>query len=248
MICLINSRPSTLSHTPVYTFKVIQAYPHDQNNFTEGLVFENGFLFESTGINGYSTLRKVDLETGRILAFREIPNNFFGEGIAIYKDEIIQLTYRSHIGFVYNKENFKLLKEFHYYTEGWGLTYDGNQLIMSDGTARLYFIDPESFKLIRWVEVRDDRGPVKGLNALEYIKGEIYANVYPTQLIAKISPQTGRVIGWINLEGILNTQNPISSKCSLNGIAFDVNKNRLFVTGKFYPKVFEIELVPLNNN
>ncbi len=240
-LCLLAS-----SSPPVYTYKIIKAYPHDQDAFTEGLVFENGDLFESTGIKGRSTIRQVNLEDGKILSLHKLEHVFFGEGITIYKDRIIQLTYQSHLGFVYNKKTLKPIGKFNYPTQGWGITSDGQQLIMSDGTSKLYFLDPETFKLLRWVEVHTDKGPVSGLNELEYIQGEIFANVYPTERIVKIAPQTGEVTGWINLEGILNGENPLKPGCSLNGIAYDAEKNRIFVTGKFYPKVFEIEILPMS--
>jgi glutamine cyclotransferase len=232
---------------PVYSYKIVKTYPHDQGAFTEGLVYEDGFIFEGTGLSGESSLRKVDLESGKILAKKKIADKLFGEGIAVYKDRIIQLTYLSRLGFVYDKNSFKVLRKFSYATEGWGLTYDGKDLILSDGTEKLYFLDPESLKVKRSMEVRDNKGAVKGLNELEFIKGEIYANIYPTDTIAIINPETGKISGWIELKGLLDPSLPCDPRCSLNGIAYDAKNDRLFVTGKYYPKIFEIKLVPVEN-
>lgn len=231
---------------PFYTYKVINVYPHDRNAFTQGLVFENGFLYEGTGLRGHSTLRRVELETGNILKTRQIPDQFFGEGITICENRIIQLTWQSNTGFVYDKESFELLQEFNYPTEGWGITYDGKRLIMSDGTSTLHFLDPETFNKIGRITVSDNDGPVSRLNELEYVNGEIYANVWLTDYIARISPDTGRVIGWIDLKGLLSPEDRGEVVDVLNGIAYDAANDRLFVTGKFWPKVFEIVLIPLN--
>ncbi|MBA7569025.1 hypothetical protein ES708_10762 [subsurface metagenome] len=227
---------------PVYTYKVINAYPHDRSAFTQGLVFEDGVLYEGTGLYGYSTLRRVKLETGEILQIRELPPQFFGEGVTIYGNKIIQLTWRSHIGFVYDKYSFKLLKKFNYPDEGWGITYDGKHLIMSDGTATLHFLDPETFEEINQIEVSANKIPITRINELEYIQGEIYANIWQTERIARIDPLTGQVICWIDLKGILSPEDHSETVDVLNGIAYDAKNNRLFVTGKFWPKIFEIEL------
>jgi glutamine cyclotransferase len=237
----------------VYTYKVVKTYRHDLNAFTQGLAFENGFLYEGTGIYGSSTLRKIELETGRILQMHNLPAEFFGEGITIYKDKIIQLTYRSNIGFVYNKDSFELLRSFNYpilrpgsgQTEGWGITYDGKNLIMSDGSSTLFFLDPETFEKTGSIEVRDGGISVDGLNELEYVKGQIFANIWLTERIVRIEPKTGRVIGWIYMDGLLNLQNHNRQIDVLNGIAYDAVNDRLFVTGKLWPKLFEIKLVPL---
>jgi glutamine cyclotransferase len=235
--------PSNSNVIPVYTYNVINTYPHDRNAFTEGLVFEDGFLYEGTGLHGNSSLRKVELETGDILQLRELPAEFFGEGITIYGDKIIQLTWQSHIGFVYDKESFELLQEFNYSTEGWGITYDGTHLIMSDGTSTLHFLDPETFEEIGQLEVFDDDGLVTKLNELEYVQGEIYANVWQTDRIAIIAPETGRVIGWVDLRGLLTAEDRSEPVDVLNGIAYDAATDRLFVTGKLWPKLFEIGLI-----
>ncbi|MCP4544072.1 MAG: glutaminyl-peptide cyclotransferase [Chloroflexi bacterium] len=227
---------------PVYTYTVVQTYPHDLNAFTQGLVFTDGIFYEGTGLYGRSSLRKVELETGNVLQIYRLPQQFFGEGITIYGDQIIQLTWRSHIGFVYAKDSFQLLKTFNYPTEGWGLAHDGERLIMSDGTSTLYFLDPETLEIIGQVEVYDNNGPVVRLNELEYIQGEVYANVWQTNRIARIDPQTGRVVGWINLKGLLSHTNLAQAVDVLNGIAYDAEGDRLFVTGKLWPVLFEIQL------
>ena len=235
--------PSNLDVIPVYTYNIINTYPHDRNAFTQGLVFEDGVLYEGTGGLGHSTLRRVELATGDILQIRELPAQFFGEGITIYGDKIIQLTWKSNVGFVYDKDSFELLQEFGYSTEGWGITHDGERLIMSDGTSTLRFLDPQTFQDIGQLEVFDNDGPVTRLNELEYIKGEIYANVWQTDRVARIAPETGRVTGWIELGGLLTTEDRLEPVDVLNGIAYDTETDHLFVTGKLWPKLFEIELI-----
>lgn len=240
------SRPSVPDGsgvTPVYTYVIVNIYPHDRDAFTQGLVFEDGFLYEGTGLYGHSTLRRVDLETGTILQVHELSDEYFGEGITIYEDKIIQLTWKSSTGFVYDKNTFELLREFSYPTEGWGITHDGERLIMSDGTSTLYFMNPQTFERVGQLEVSDNDGPVTRLNELEYIKGEIYANVWQTDRIARIAPETGRVIAWVSLQGLLTAEDRLEHVDVLNGIAYDAQNNRLFVTGKLWPKLFEIKLV-----
>jgi glutamine cyclotransferase len=233
-----------LNTTPVnYTYKVINEFPHDQNAFTQGLVIEEGIMYEGTGLYGNSTLRRVDLETGNVLQVYALPDEFFGEGITVFGDRIIQLTWQDHKGFVYDKNSFDLLQEFSYPTEGWGITNDGSQLIMSDGTANLYFLDPVTFEKIGQVEVHDNE-PVTNLNELEYINGEVYANIWFTDKIAIINPHTGQVRGWIDLTGIYNQENGDPNSV-LNGIAYDAESDRLFVTGKMWSQLFEIELIAL---
>jgi glutamine cyclotransferase len=226
-----------------YTYEVINEYPHDQNAFTQGLVMEEGVLYEGTGLWGNSTLRRVDLETGNVLQMYALPDEFFGEGITVFGDRIIQLTWQSQKGFVYDKYSFDLLREFSYPTEGWGITNDGNQLIMSDGTANLYFLDPETFEKVGQVEVHDN-GTVTNLNELEYINGEVYANIWGEDKIAIIDPHTGQVKGWIDLTGICNQANRDPNSV-LNGIAYDVEGERLFVTGKLWSQLFQIRLIAL---
>ncbi len=235
--------PQAEEPIPTYTYRIVNTYPHDQGAFTEGLVFEQGVLYESTGLRGRSTLRRVALETGDVLQRHALPDRFFGEGITLYGDKIIQLTWQSNIGFVYDKNSFELLRTFHYPTEGWGLTHDGQRLIMSDGTSTLHFLDPETLEDIAQVEVYDNHDPVTRLNELEYIRGEVYANVWQADRIAIIDPETGRVTAWIDLEGLLDAEDYGEPEDVLNGIAYDPETDRLFVTGKLWPRLFEIELI-----
>jgi len=236
-----------LGNTPVdrepvhYTYNVVNVYPHDKSAFTQGLVFEDGFLYEGTGLWGQSTLRRVELETGNVTQLYSLPDQFFGEGITIFEDKIIQLTWTSGKGFVYDRSSFDLLQEFEYHTEGWGITHDGSKLIMSDGTATLYFLDPETFQTVGQVEVHDEE-PVEELNELEYINGSVYANIWKKDQIAIINPETGKVTAWIDLTGINDPEK--TAENVLNGIAYDQNGDRLFVTGKRWSKLFEIELIP----
>jgi glutamine cyclotransferase len=236
--------PTSSGVISVYTYDVLNAYPHDRNAYTQGLVFENGVLYEGTGRFGHSALCRVELETGEVLQIHELPAQFFGEGITICENKIIQLTWRSNVGFVYDKDSFELLQGFNYSTEGWGITHDGKRLIMSDGTSTLYFLDPQTFEEIGQLGVFDDDGPVNRLNELEYVQGEIYANVWQTNRIARIAPGTGQVTGWIKLGGLLSAEDRSEPVSVLNGIAYDAKNDRLFVTGKLWPKLFEIELIP----
>jgi glutamine cyclotransferase len=227
-----------------WTYEIVNTFDHDPNAFTQGLVFEDGVLYEGTGLNGRSELRRVELETGKVLQSHKLPDRFFGEGITIFEDRIIQLTYKSKVGFVYDKTTFEQLEEFEYPTEGWGLTHDGKHLIMSDGTPMLYFLDPRTFERVRKIMVLDQDKAVWWVNELEYIDGEIYANVWPGDRIARIDPETGRIIGWIDCKGLLPTEDRNAETDVFNGIAHDPATGRLFVTGKCWPKLFEIKLVP----
>jgi len=229
---------------PVYGYKVVATYPHDRRAYTQGLAVDKDGLYEGTGLHGRSSLRQIELETGKVLRSREMPARFFGEGIAIYRDRIVQLTWKSNVGFVYDKTRFEPLFEFNYATEGWGITFDGTHLIMSDGTSVLRVLDPESLEETGRINVRDDKGPVAKLNELEYVRGEVYANVWQTDRIARIAPRTGRVVGWIDLKGLLSPEDRIQPVDALNGIAYDAKHDRLFVTGKLWPKLFEIKLIP----
>lgn len=219
---------------------VVRAYSHDAKAYTQGLVFENGFLYEGTGKYGESTLRKVELETGRVVQSRSLDRRHFGEGIAIVDNQIIQLTWRSHIGIVYDKETFKEIRRFQYAGEGWGITYDGTHLIISDGSSTLRFLDPQTFKEVRRVLVQHQGRRLDQLNELEYMRGEILANVWYKDYIARISPQTGRVIGWIDLRRLY--PNRRDREAVMNGIAYDAENDRLFVTGKNWPRLFEIRV------
>jgi len=222
-------------------YKIVQTYPHDPQAYTQGLFYADGFLYEGTGQDGASSLRKVELSTGKVVQRINLPAGYFGEGIVLWKDRIIQLTWQSRIGFVYDRATFKQLRSFTYSREGWGITHDGKRLIMSDGSSSLFFWDPETLKETGKLDVTDKGSPVTALNELEYIRGEIYANVWQTDRIARISPTTGRVLGWIDLAGLL-TPGEKSRADVLNGIAYDAKSNRLFVTGKWWPKLFEIRL------
>jgi glutamine cyclotransferase len=235
--------PTPPDRTPVYGYKIANVYPHDRSAFTQGLVFEDGFLYESTGLNGQSTLRKVELETGKALQIYRLPSQFFGEGVTLWKETLVQLTWQSRIGFVYDKKSFRVLRQFTYRTEGWGITQDGKRLIMSDGSATLYFLDPDTLETMGSIQVRDQGVPVMRLNELEYINGEVYANVWQTDRIARIAPDTGQVVAWIDLQGLLREEERFPPVDVLNGIAYDTAGDRLFVTGKYWPKLFEIELV-----
>lgn len=233
--------------TPEYTFKVIHAYPHDPQAFTQGLVYHDGFLYEGTGRNGQSSLRKVHLETGEVLQKIDVPQEYFGEGIAFNKNEIIQLTWLSHTGFVYDAADFHLLRQFSYPGEGWGLatgTAPGKtELFMSDGTSEIRVLDPATLAEKRRFIVRDGGKPIDQLNELEVVEGELFANIWNTDKIARISPQTGKVLGWINLKGLLSPMYRLEPGAVLNGIAYDPARKRLFVTGKLWPQLYEIRLV-----
>jgi len=245
----VNSRPAVgpapaiPQPVPVYTYKVVNAFPHDRQAYTQGLDIDNGTLYEGTGGYGSSTLRRVDLESGRVLQEYRLPDVYFGEGVTVYKDTLVQLTWRSNIGFVYDKNSFDLLKTFTYPGEGWGITYDGKRLIMSDGTSRLYFRDPEDFSTAGYVEVHDESGPVSMLNELEYINGKIFANVWATDSIAIIDPQDGRVTGLLDLSGLLDSGQYDNTTEVLNGITYDAERDRMLVTGKRWPLLFEIVMV-----
>jgi glutamine cyclotransferase len=238
-----DERKITPQSVPVYSFTILNSYNHDRDAFTQGLAFENGILYEGTGLHGKSSLRRVDLKTGKVLQVYRLPHEYFGEGITIFRDTIIQLTWQSNKGFVYDKNSFRVLRDFTYATEGWGITYDGRRLIMSDGTSTLYFLDANTFKVSGHIQVYDNDMPVSNLNELEYIDGQIYANVWRTDSIAMIDPHSGRVTGWIDLSGILPPQIDDMPVDVLNGIAYDTANDRLFVTGKLWPRLFEIELL-----
>jgi glutaminyl-peptide cyclotransferase len=225
-------------------YRVVHTYPHDPQAYTQGLLYEDGYLYESTGLNGRSNLRMVDLETGRVLQRATVPPNYFAEGLAPWGSTLIQLTWQSHIAFVYDRFSFRLLHTFNYTGEGWGLTQDGKNLILSDGTATLRFFDPGTFREVRHIAVKDHGTEVTQLNELEYVHGEIYANVWHTDRIARISPASGKILGWIDLTGLLAPGQVTDPEAVLNGIAYDAAHDRLFVTGKLWPKLFEIEIVP----
>lgn len=240
-----NNNSAYTGNIPVYTYNIVKIYPHDSRAFTQGLFYDQGFFYEGTGLPGKSDLRKVTPETGKTIKNVKLSAGLFGEGVTLCNDYIIQLTWRAGKGFVYDKVNFKLLNEFQYSGEGWGATCDGNNLIVSNGTNILSFLDPRTYKKTGQMKVYADRKPVTNLNELEYIRGNIYANVWRTDLIAIIDPKTGKVNSWIDLEGLTLRTGGDKYYKTLNGIAYDAETGRLFVTGKLWPEIYEIELVPL---
>jgi len=240
MLALASLAPAT----PEYGFRVVKVYPHDRKAFTQGLEYRDGFLYEGTGQVGNSSLRKVELATGRVVQKFDMPQPFFGEGITIVNQKIVQLTWQSQTGFIYDRASFQVLKSFTYPGEGWGLTNDGKQIYMSDGSAQIRWWDPMSLKEIKRITVKDGTRPITAVNELEVVKGEIFANVWHTDRIARISPADGRVLGWIDLTGLLAKAERPDAEAVLNGIAYDGAGDRLFVTGKLWPKVFEIKVVP----
>jgi glutamine cyclotransferase len=236
------AKPRAPRHADGY--EVVHTYPHDSHAFTQGLICVDGRLYESTGIKGRSSIRMVDLATGKVLQKYDLPADYFGEGLTDWGSTLIQLTWKEHTGFVYDRFSFSALRTFHYEGEGWGLTHDETQLIMSDGTSYLRFLDPKSFKEIRRMRVSDESGqPVEKLNELEYMHGEIYANIWETDEIVRVSARTGKVLGRINLSGIIDKRSLANSDAVLNGIAYDSAGGRLFVTGKLWPKLFEIKVL-----
>lgn len=234
-----------ITSAPIYDFRIINTYPHDSLAYTEGLIYDDGYLYESTGLRGRSSVRRVDLETGEVLQSDTLSRQFFGEGIAIVDDRLYHLTWQLHVGFIRDKASFEMISEFHYPTEGWGMTYDGDRLIMSDGTPVLYFLDPVTLERTGRVRVTDQDHPVTRLNELEFINGEIYANIWLTDRIVRIDPANGNVLGWIDLSGIYPGEDTgEESLARANGIAYDAENDRLFVTGKFWPHLYEIDLIP----
>jgi glutamine cyclotransferase len=226
---------------PVSHYRVVHVFPHDPEAFTQGLLYLDGFLYEGTGLEGRSSIRKVRLENGEVVQIRKLDPRYFGEGITIFGNSLFELTWQAEVGFIYDRKTFERTGTFTYTGEGWGLTNDGKRLIMSDGSAYLRFLDPSTRKEISRVQVRDAGRPVDRLNELEYVKGEIFANVWQTERIARISPATGRVLGWIDMSGLL-TPREAQGTDVLNGIAYDAQNDRLFVTGKLWPKLFEIKI------
>jgi len=246
--------PSTHADERVaeYGYEVVHVYPHDPNAFTEGLFWLNGYLYEATGLNDFSSVRKVDLETGKVVQKRDLPEAYFGEGIVAWKNKLIQLTYKTEVGFIYDLNTFNVLGQFHYQGQGWAFTTDGKRLYMdgsrsvdaeeSDPEIRIW--DPDTLQQTGVIHVTDQGRPVSNLNELEWVKGEIYANIWETYRIARIDPSTGHVVGWIDLTGILPDSDRIPGETDvMNGIAYDAEHDRLFVTGKKWPKLFQIRLV-----
>lgn len=240
--CTPSTESAQSGPAPVHDHEVVNVYPHDADAFTQGLLYRDGTLFEGTGRYGESDVRQVELETGEVLRQRELSDEHFGEGITLWNDRLIQLTWQSNVGFVYERATFERVDRFSYSTEGWGLTHDGERLVMSDGSASLTFLDPETFERTGSVPVQDEGEPVDDLNELAYIDDNVYANVWQTDRIAIIDPHTGRVTAWIDLSGLLEAEDRTSRTGVLNGIAHDAANDRLFVTGKYWPKLFEIDV------
>jgi glutamine cyclotransferase len=226
---------------PTYGVEIVGTRPHDPDAFTQGLVFHDGALYESTGLHGRSSVRRVDLDTGRVLSRRSVPRQYFAEGLTIFQGRIVQLTWQSQKGFVYDL-GLRLTREFAYTGEGWGLTHDGTSLIMSDGTSRLRFLDPATFAVRRVLDVTDAGRPVESLNELEFVRGEVYANVWPTDWIVRIDPVSGRVVGRVDLTGLLAPHERHGTEDVANGIAYDASADRLFLTGKLWPRLYEVRL------
>lgn len=226
-----------------YSYEIKNVYPHDRAAFTQGLIYKEGILWEGTGQYGASSIRKVDLKTGKVLKMISVPREFFGEGITVFKNKVFELTWQNNKGFIYAPDDFAKIGEFSYTGEGWGLTHDSDSLIMSDGTNRIRFLDPETFAVRRAVSVFENGQPLGELNELEYVKGEIFANVWRTDRIVRIDPKTGNLTGTINLTGLLPATDRDADTDVLNGIAYDEAGDRLFVTGKLWSKLFEIRLI-----
>ena len=230
---------------PTYDFKVVRSYPHDPQAFTQGLLYRDGFLYESTGLNGKSSIRKVNLETGKVLQSKDIPPQYFGEGLTAWKDTLVSITWQTQTGFVFDLATFDLRNQFAYPGEGWGLAQNGKELVLSDGSATLRFLDPKTFLEVRRVKVTADGIAVNQINELEVVGDEIFANIWHTNTIARIDQNTGKIVGWIDLGKLYpDAGKGPTGENVLNGIAWDADKKRLFVTGKLWPKLYEIKLVP----
>ena len=240
--CQTNPIASPGEKIPTYGYEVVRVFPHDRDAFTQGLLYDQGNLLESTGEVGHSSLRRVGIDDGKVLQKIDVPPPYFAEGITLLKGKIYQLTWQHQLGFVYDALTFENTGHFNYAGEGWGLANDGQSLILSDGTNRIRFLDPNNFEVTRTIAVLDGKTPVMEINELEYVQGEIYANIWHADRIARINPQTGAVIGWINLAGLLAPGEVQDEEAVLNGIAYDETSGRLFVTGKLWPKLFEIRL------
>jgi glutaminyl-peptide cyclotransferase len=235
------SAPAT-KKIPQYKVKIIRTFPHDTDAFTEGLVYSGGFLYESTGMNGKSSMRKIELETGKVVKKSDLPTQYFGEGLTEWEGTFIQLTWRSGKGFVYNRETFSIEREFSFSGEGWGITHDGKSLIMSNGSNRLTYLNPRTFEQERVLPVLSGDKPIRLLNELEYIKDEIYANIWQKDFVARISPKTGEITGWIDMSDLRKELSDGQRAEVLNGLAYDPEGDRIFVTGKLWSKLFQVEI------
>jgi glutamine cyclotransferase len=237
-----NNQATSEARAQQLSYEVVSSYPHDPSSFTQGLVWHDGALYESTGLKGESKLRRLEFPSGRVRKEISLAPDLFGEGLALVDSRLVQLTWQSHRGFVYDLDTFRQLQEFSYDTEGWGLTYDGKNLILSDGSSNLFYLDPQTFKPIRKLPVTMNGKALFELNELEFIEGEIWANVWQTDLIVRIDPSTGRVASFLDLKGLLAPSDKTGREDVLNGIAYDSDKKRIFVTGKLWPRLFEIKL------
>ncbi len=246
LVILLLSACAARAAVPVYGYRVVHTYPHDTRAFTEGLFYRDGYLYESTGTVGESTIRKVDLASGRVLQQRELPPPDYGEGIVAWRNQLVELTWQSQKGYTYELGSFRLTGSFRYPGEGWALTANDRHILMSDGTPTIRVLDPQTLSQVSAIFVTADGTPVQNLNELEWVKGQLYANVWLTSRIARIDPASGKVVGWIDLTGLGpkpgETADPTNDV--LNGIAWDAKGQRLFVTGKRWPKVYQIELIP----
>lgn len=237
-----NSQSTSDARAQQVSYEVVSSYPHDPTSFTQGLVWHDGTLYESTGLKGESKVRRLEFPSGKVLKEINLAPEFFGEGLALADGRLIQLTWQSHKGFVYDLDTFRLLQEFAYDTEGWGLTYDGKNLILSDGSSDLFYLDPQTFKRVRRLAVTMNGKPIPELNELEFIDGEIWSNIWQTDLIVRIDPSTGHVVSFLNLKGILAPSDKTGREDVLNGIAYDAEHKRIFITGKLWPRIFEIRV------
>jgi glutamine cyclotransferase len=231
-------------HAPIDGYKVVATYPHSTTSYTEGFFYLNGLFYEGTGLVRRSAVMAIEPETGKVLQHKATPNDEFGEGIVDWGPNLYEWTWQSHVCYVFDRFSLRLVKQFQYTGEGWGMTRTAREIVTSDGTATIRFRNPETFQETRHITVKDAGKPVEQLNELEYVKGEIYANVWHSDRIARISPQDGHVIGWIDVSGILPEDQKMNEESVLNGIAYDAQRDRLFVTGKQWPKIFEIKIVP----
>ena len=238
----VGNAPASNAPASKYGYQILNVFPHDSNAFTQGLILVDGKLLESTGQEGSSSLRSVELESGKVLKKVDVPSPYFAEGIAVLNGKVYQLTWQHGVGFIYDLQTFDRTGQFDYRGEGWGLTTDGQSLIMSDGSNKLKFLDPASFRLTKTISVIDGTTPVNQLNELEFIKGEIYANVWHADRIAVIDPQSGRVKAWIDLSGLMPEGELRDEEAVLNGIAYDQANDKFYVTGKLWPRVFEIKI------
>jgi glutamine cyclotransferase len=229
---------------PIYTYKVIAKYPHSTSSYTEGFFYLDGHFYEGTGLNGHSAILVTEPKTGKLIQHRDMPSQYFGEGIVDWGSNLIEWTWQTHVGFVLDRTTLQIVRQFHYDGEGWGMTRTATELITSDGTATLRFRNPDTFDETRHIVVKDGPTVIHQLNELEYIHGEIFANIWHSDRIARISPKDGHVIAWIDLTGLLPDDQKIDAESVLNGIAYDPRNDRIFVTGKQWPTIFEIKIIP----